>query len=535
MTMEKEQEFGKIRSLIWPIHNYELKKILPMFLLFFFISFNYTILRDTKDTLIVTAPGSGAEAIPFLKVWGVLPCAIIFMIIYAKLSNKLSKPALFYTTLAPFVIFFGLFATVLYPAKEFLHPNALADKLQATLPQGFMGIIAVFRNWTFSLFYVLAELWGSVVLSLLFWGFANDIMKVSEAKRVYSLLGIGANVALLVSGPTIILVSNIRKRLPPDIDAWGISLNFLMGAVVVAGIMIMLVYRWMQKNVLTDPRFFDRTEEKIQKKEKPKMSLTESFKFLAKSKYIGLIAILVISYGISINIVEVTWKSQLKLQYPNPNDYSTFMGTFSTATGFITVFMMLFVGGNVIRRFGWGTGAMLTPIVLLITGLGFFSFVLFKGQLSALVSMLGATPLFLAVIIGGIQNIMSKSTKYSLFDPTKEMAYIPLDQESKVKGKAAIDVVGARLGKAGGSFMQQGLIIWLGSLLAATPYNAAILFAIILIWILSARGLNKLFIQKEAEREAAAAAKALADKKGTILDPITAKVGKEKSQQEITT
>lgn len=502
MTKEKEQEFGKIRSLIWPIHNYELKKILPMFLLFFFISFNYTILRDTKDTLIVTAPGSGAEALPFLKVWGVLPCAIIFMLIYAKLSNKLSKQALFYTSLAPFIIFFALFATILYPARDFLHPNALADKLQTILPQGFMGIIAVFRNWTFSLFYVLAELWGSVALSLLFWGFANDIMKVSEAKRFYSLLGIGANVALLVSGPTIIMVSNIRQKLPPNIDAWGVSLNYLMGLVVFAGIMIIIIYRYMQRNVLTDPRFFDPSEAKIQKKEKPKMSLVDSFKFLGKSKYIGLIAALVVAYGISINIVEVTWKSQLKLQFPNPNDYSTFMGSFSTATGFITVFMMLFVGGNVIRKFGWGTAAMITPVVLVITGVGFFSFVLFKGQLLGLVAMLGTTPLLLAVIIGGLQNIMSKSTKYSLFDPTKEMAYIPLDQESKVKGKAAIDVVGARLGKAGGSLMQQGLIIWLGSLLACTPYNAAILFVIITAWILSVRALNKLFVKKEAEREA---------------------------------
>ena len=70
----------------------------------------------------------------------------------------------------------------------------------------------------------------------------------------------------------------------------------------------------------------------------------------------------------------------------------------------------------------------------------------------------------LAVVFGTAQNIMSKSAKYSLFDPTKEMAYIPLDQESKVKGKAAIDVVGARLGKSGGSLVQQGLIIACGSL-----------------------------------------------------------------------
>ncbi len=69
--------------------------------------------------------------------------------------------------------------------------------------------------------------------------------------------------------------------------------------------------------------------------------------------------------------------------------------------------------------------------------------------------MLGTTPLMLAVIFGMIQNIMSKSANTRFFDPTKEMAYIPLDPESKVKGKAAVDVVGARLGKSGGSFVQQ--------------------------------------------------------------------------------
>lgn len=38
----------------------------------------------------------------------------------------------------------------------------------------------------------------------------------------------------------------------------------------------------------------------------------------------------VICYGMSINIVEVTWKSKLKLAFPNPNDYSEFMGAFSS-------------------------------------------------------------------------------------------------------------------------------------------------------------------------------------------------------------
>ena len=38
-----------------------------------------------------------------------------------------------------------------------------------------------------------------------------------------------------------------------------------------------------------------------------------------------------------------------------------------------------------------------------------------------------------AIVTGTIQNVLSKATKYAFFDPTKEMAYIPLDQESKVR------------------------------------------------------------------------------------------------------
>ena len=73
------------------------------------------------------------------------------------------------------------------------------------------------------------------------------------------------------------------------------------------------------------------------------------------------------------------------------------------------------------------------------------------------------------------------------------MAYIPLDQEAKVKGKAAIDVVGMRLGKAGGSLLQQALIAVFGSLGAATEAIAVLLFATIGCWIWAVVGLGRAF------------------------------------------
>ena len=518
MSQTKLKEFGKWRSLLWPIHSFELKKVIPMLLMFFFINFNYTILRDTKDALIVTAPGSGAEAIPFLKVWGVLPVAVLFMLIYAKLSNIMSKTKLFYTTITSFLVFFAIFNLVLYPARDFLHPTELADRLQASLPNGFSGLIAIFRNWTYGLFYIMSELWGSMAMSLLFWGFANDTTRISESKRFYAMFGIGANLAMLPSGQLIRYFAKARTGITDTVDVWGATLNHLTLLVIGAGILVMVVYWWINKNVLTDSRFFDPSEVKKTKK-KPKLPLKESFAYLFKSKYLLCIAVIVIGYGVCIQLVEVTWKNQLGMQYPTPNEYVTFMAKFSQITSILTIFMMLFVGGNVIRRFGWGKGALTTPIVLLISGVAFFAFVIFRNQLGGMITALGTTPLMLAVIFGTAQNIASKSTKYSLLDPTKEMAYIPLDQEAKVKGKAAIDVVGARFGKAGGALVNQGLIIMTGSIALIAPYVAGIMLLVLAGWIIAARSLNKQFLSLNAEKEAEAKAAAEAASASEEVEP----------------
>lgn len=56
-------------------------------------------------------------------------------------------------------------------------------------------------------------------------------------------------------------------------------------------------------------------------KAKPKMGMVESAKFLLTSRYIRDLATLVVAYGISINLVEVTWKSKLKAQVCPPGSY----------------------------------------------------------------------------------------------------------------------------------------------------------------------------------------------------------------------
>ncbi|KAF2297596.1 hypothetical protein GH714_000101 [Hevea brasiliensis] len=478
-----------------------LRKIIPLGLMFFCILFNYTILRDTKDVLVVTAKGSSAEIIP-----------------------------LFYTVIVPFIAFFGAFGFLLYPLSNHIHPQAFADKLLSILGPRFLGPIAIMRIWTFCLFYVMAELWGSVVISVLFWGFANQITTVDEAKRFYPLFGLGANIALIFSGRTVKYFSNLRKNLGPGVDGWAISLKGMMSIVVLMGLTICFLYWWSNKFVALQPvarrrrlsvsvdlmlefsisTFSCSFHMHMWYWEKPKMGTMESLKFLVSSKYIRDLATLVVAYGISINLVEVTWKSKLKAQFPSPNEYSSFMGDFSTATG-IATFTMMLLSQYIFDKYGWGVAAKITPTVLLLTGVGFFSLILFGGPLAPALAQFGMTPLLAAVYVGAMQNIFSKSAKYSLFDPCKEMAYIPLDERPRyVKGKAAIDVVCNPLGKSGGALIQQFMILTFGSLANSTPYLGATLLAIVLAWLAAARSLDTQFtalrreeeLEKEMERAA---------------------------------
>jgi AAA family ATP:ADP antiporter len=153
----------------------------------------------------------------------------------------------------------------------------------------------------------------------------------------------------------------MRATLAPGVDAWAISLKYLMGAVIGSGGVLLLAYKYMQDNIVAKDAAMSSLK-KLPMKKKAKLSMAESFKFLGSSTYIRDLAILVVSYGMCINIVEVSWKAKLKLAFPDPNSYSAFMGNFSSATGTVTLVMML-LGRTIFEKFGWRAAALVTPTV----------------------------------------------------------------------------------------------------------------------------------------------------------------------------
>jgi len=451
----------------------------------------YSVLRSTKDTILIN--DLGAEMISTVKLFGVLPFAVIFLFAYTKICNLLSRENVFYLFTIIFGVFFLSYALYLYPNKASLHIDLRSDSYESGLIRYPLKIA---EDWVICSFYILSELWGSIMLSLLFWQFTNFITPVNQAKRFYSLLGLLGQVGLIAAGVLTAFISNSFRDAASPEAAWQTSLDYILLTVMISVVLLIGTYWWMNRYVLTDKRHYD--PELMQssasgKKKKEKLSLVESFKYIFSSKYIGCIAILVIGYGIGINLVEGAWKSALRIQFPMKNDYSQYMGHYLTWLGICTVISMV-VGVNVLRRFSWYTAAILTPLMLGITGAIFFAVFIFRVDVEPLFSGLGLSALFIAVTFGTVQNVLSKAVKYSLFDPTKEMAYIPLDDELKTKGKAAVDVVGARLGKSGGAFIQFMLIWATGlSINDLAGFFFAIFSVIIFAWMFGVRELSKEF------------------------------------------
>lgn len=495
--------FSKLRAFLWPIHGAEMPKFLPMGMMMFCVLFNYTTLRVAKDSLVIT--GCGAEVIPFLKGWIILPLSVLFVAGYAKLLNRYSQQSLFYGIISTFLIFFSVFAVFIHPNREWLHPDPEQIAAWKLASPHFQHVIELYGSWSYATFYLFAESWGAIALGLLFWQFANEITSTTEAKRFYGMLAFLGHFALIIAGfmATVFCGISVNEEVGiANLDTWSAYLRLTVIVVNICGLTIMGLYWWMQKNVVSNPKFMPAKHESKAANKSEKMGVMESFRHVFRSKYIGLIALLVFGYAFTMNLMGLMWKNQIKLQFPEGVDYANFMGYFYMATGFITVTILFFFKG-IVSHFGWFRGAIITPVAILVTSLLFFAFIFFQDWLTPLAALYGLTPLLLSVVISTFQQFVSKGCKYSLFDPTKEMSYIPLDPVLRSKGKAAVDVTGHLFSKASGGYFTGVLLIATaaGDLMSLAPLLAVAVMATLGIWVWAVFNLNREFSSATEKNE----------------------------------
>ena len=486
LTGNLQKRIANILQLFIGNKHYILYKYLPTSLMFLLSAYIYSLLRGVKDSILV--PVLGAELISFIKLYGVFPSTIIFFVCFSKLANILPRDKLYYTITTFFISFFMLYAFVLGMDQHAFHPD-LSEWI-ISYPKLKYQLIMI-QHWTTSLFYIMSELCGTVILTLLFWQLANDIYNLKEAKKTYASFGLIGQLGLVIAGLVQSAVSTHFDDSLIHTASWGLTIKWMMSSVFLAGIGLMYLYRWMYKNVLSNPELCDREHTNV--KEKISLSVIESFRYVFSSKYLWLIMVIVFCYGVGINMIEIVWKDQLRIQYSSQSSYSAFMGKFHIWFGVITITTMIFAT-YILRTFKWIVSALFTPLGAGFTGILFFSLIVFREHIEGVLTSFNTTILAMTILIGSLQVILFKSFNYAFVDSTKEMAFIPLDRELRIKGKAAVDVIGGRFGKAFGAILQQIMFQFISPNLSDLVSEIFIVFALTMVlWLFAVIALNKEF------------------------------------------
>ena len=477
--------FQSFFAAAFPIKKGEGNKVLLLILFKFIISFVYVLLSTIKKPLMILANDSGAEAIPVIKMIAVLPLSILLAVSYAWLSNKYQPTKIFFYLMLLFGAFFVTYIFYLYPNADLLSPHEHASALLERYPQH-RHWIAVYRHWIHALNYSMVELFGQVSIFMIFWGITNELCTKTDAKRFYHLFIMGGCVGGYLA--TQVVIRSLSRYATEA--QFPLVIEQLISYAIVGICLMILLYAWMYYTVFPKDKQLAQVSKE---EEKHKMSFWQSIKYVARNPYLGAIAITVLACGMMINLVDVTYDANVKSLYPNKMDFLRFTARVTSLLLITSAITTLLVSGGIMRIFGWRKSAYIAPAMILFSSSLFFLTSKFRDQLGFVQTFLGVENLMFIVMVGVFQNVTNKLGKYAFFDSTKEIVYTSLDPHARRKGKAAVDMVGSRIGKSLSGFVHS-FILWIAATSNVLNITSILFFFLILIsipWFLSIRYLDR--------------------------------------------
>jgi ATP/ADP translocase len=255
----------------------------------------------------------------------------------------------------------------------------------------------------------MGELWTVIVFFLFFWQLANKVTKTEEAQRFYIFFGLFGQLNLLLSGVIIIYFTQGQHFLLPLFstirDSSEVVLKSMTILITISGVICLLLHRYIEvKNVETLKGIIFKNK----RTDILKLTLRQSAKMVFTSKYLALICILMVSYSTVVNLIEGLWMSRAKALYPATKDFMAYHGNVLFWTGIATL-GFIFIGNIIVRRCGWFWGAVLTPLMFLLVGSTFFTFVLIEEKLSYILPGLTAfAPLVIIVFVIQLMELLGR-------------------------------------------------------------------------------------------------------------------------------
>ncbi|MCG7498248.1 NTP/NDP exchange transporter [Vibrio sp. Of7-15] len=458
------------------ITNFFLKNkqfILMMTLLSCF-TFNTKVLKILKDTLVVANPNLGAQLIPFLKTWALIPFTILIIYIFNKLSNRYSPLRVFQILTSAFLSFFFIYYFFLWPYTPSVLPSGAIDVVYNLLPDGLHSLGLMIEYWPISLFYVMADSWSILFISLIFWNIISQIVPPERAKETYPWFSL--DISAIVIGFIALFFVLFEKIFLQGLDsAWSFKFSSYMALLISVCLLQLYVFSQLVKREKLPP---------LPSKKGEGLNVKDKKKLIRSPFFIG-IAITVFLMEFTDALFDTIWKDVLSRAYPDPSDFSNYLSWVTAINGVLVTFTVFFISRRLLKKYSWTRVAILTPICLALTSTVFFACLFFTSFSTTLAELFSVRPEAVIVFAGAVQACVMQLAKTTFFDNTRELAFLSCSVEERRIGKSFSDAFATRMGKSTASITQQSLLLLFVVLPATYSYMSMLIVLSIPIWIYS--------------------------------------------------
>jgi AAA family ATP:ADP antiporter len=320
-----------------------------------------------------------------------------------------------------------------------------------------------------------------------FWAFANDLYSTERGKRLFPILGVGANLGALVgAGATAAIFGGIGP--------YPLLLIAAAGLIIPIGLTIWVHLRERAA----------RRDAAAGQAEQP-LAKTNGFKLVFSQRYLTLMAGLVLLLNLvntlggfmqntlvrasAVNEVvadEAGREGQRPLTETETRAVAASIGTIQggiqTWVNLLSFLIQAFIVSRIFSLIGVRGALFILPII----ALGGYTAI-------ALLPTLGVVR---------IAKILENSTDYSISNTTRHAFFLPLSREAKYAGKQVIDAFFVRFG----DFLQAG-VVFIGTTLALGVRHYALMnIAFAIVWLFVARAItleHRKMVPVESQEKAA--------------------------------
>ncbi|MFO0549744.1 MAG: hypothetical protein U0271_15230 [Polyangiaceae bacterium] len=302
--------------------------------------------------------------------------------------------------------------------------------------------------------YVL-YVWSGVVTSLIlvhFWTLLGDVFSPTQAKRVYTVISLGAMVGAVVGSASVALTAQLLSPRKMVVVA---GVGFLLSAAL--------------------PRLLPRRAYAAPARVRPVDPLLERFRanivYVTRGRYVWRLVGVAVLGSATVTVADYLFKSTIVANVPT-SELATAFGRTYLLLNASALFLQLFIVGWVLRRLAPSRVIVALPALLVISG----------GSLAAFGGVTAA------VATKGIDG----SLRHGLHRTGMELLTIPLSEDGRRKVKTALEIVGQR----GGQVIASGLILGATALALPPRLLAISLTGLALAWTSLAILLHPYYVEQ---------------------------------------